>query len=72
MGTALLYTLDKHLGKRFTPKVKDAWTVVFGILAENCQDQLTEEHITLVQDSWHRLKGDLERLGVDFYIRYMY
>ncbi|MGE0267056.1 MAG: globin family protein [Candidatus Omnitrophota bacterium] len=33
VGTALLYTLDKGLGKAFTPQVKEAWTETYVTLA---------------------------------------
>jgi len=33
VGAALLWTLEKGLGQAFTPDVKDAWVVVYGLLA---------------------------------------
>lgn len=33
VGAALLKTLGQGLGEDFTPNVKDAWTVVYGVLA---------------------------------------
>ncbi len=33
VAAALLYTLEKGLGDDFTPDVKEAWTVVYGILS---------------------------------------
>src|SRR2546427_12727713 len=33
VGAALLWTLEKGLGKAFTPETKEAWTTVYGILA---------------------------------------
>lgn len=33
MGEAILYTLDKMLGKDFTPEVKDAWEHVYSGLS---------------------------------------
>ena len=33
VGNALLDTLDKGLGDDFTPEVKEAWTVVYGVLS---------------------------------------
>lgn len=33
VGAALLWTLDKGLGAEFTPEVKEAWTVAYGVLA---------------------------------------
>jgi nitric oxide dioxygenase len=33
VGSALLWTLEKGLGPDFTPGVKEAWTVVYGLLA---------------------------------------
>ncbi|KAL9952372.1 hypothetical protein ACROYT_G039622 [Oculina patagonica] len=34
VGAALLDTLDKGLGEKFTTEVKEAWTVVYGIVAD--------------------------------------
>jgi hemoglobin-like flavoprotein len=34
VGAALLWTLDKGLGKEFTPPVKDAWTETYTTLAD--------------------------------------
>lgn len=33
VGAALLWTLDAGLGDAFTPAVKEAWTVTYGVLA---------------------------------------
>jgi len=33
VGAALLWTLEKGLGRTFTPELKDAWTDVYGLLA---------------------------------------
>ena len=33
VAAALLWTLEQGLGPAFTPDVKEAWTVVYGILA---------------------------------------
>lgn len=34
VGAALLWTLDKGLGEAFTPPVREAWTAVYGVLAD--------------------------------------
>jgi hemoglobin-like flavoprotein len=34
VGAALLWTLEQGLGENFTDEVKDAWTTVYGVLAE--------------------------------------
>lgn len=33
VGNALLDTLEKGLGDDFTPEVKEAWTIVYGVLS---------------------------------------
>ena len=33
VGAALLWTLEQGLGDKFTPEVKEAWTVVYTVLA---------------------------------------
>ncbi len=38
VGSALLFTLDKGLGEKFTPEVKDAWTEVYTVLATTMKD----------------------------------
>ncbi len=34
VGRALLWTLERALGPAFTPEVKDAWTIVYELLAD--------------------------------------
>lgn len=38
VGGALLLTLEQGLGDAFTPEVKEAWTVVYGIMAKTMID----------------------------------
>src|SRR5262245_55261009 len=38
VGAALLWTLEKGLGKAFTPETKDAWTAVYRLLATTMRD----------------------------------
>jgi hemoglobin-like flavoprotein len=38
VGAALLWTLQKGLGDDFTDETKEAWTVVFGVLASVMKD----------------------------------
>ncbi|MEP7217931.1 MAG: globin family protein [Bacteroidota bacterium] len=33
VGAALLWTLEQGLGEAFTPDVKEAWTIAYGIVA---------------------------------------
>jgi hypothetical protein len=42
VGGALLWTLEKGLGEAFTPDVKEAWTVVYGIVARVMKDAANE------------------------------
>lgn len=42
VGAALLDTLDKGLGEKFTSEVKEAWTVVYGIVADTMKAGLKE------------------------------
>lgn len=42
VGAALLGTLDMGLGEKFTPEVKEAWTVVYGIVADTMKAGLKE------------------------------
>jgi hemoglobin-like flavoprotein len=37
VGEALLWTLERGLGDKFTPDVKSAWTKVYGVLAATMQ-----------------------------------
>jgi hemoglobin-like flavoprotein len=34
VGTALLTTLSQGLGEHFTPQVKEAWTLVYSVMAD--------------------------------------
>lgn len=34
VGAALLHTLERHLGKDFTPELKSAWASVYGSLSK--------------------------------------
>ena len=43
VGTALLWTLEKGLGEKFTPEVRDAWTEAYTLLAEVMQLGAMEE-----------------------------
>jgi hemoglobin-like flavoprotein len=42
VGGALLWTLEKGLGDVFTPEVKEAWTIVYGVLAKVMKDAANE------------------------------
>jgi hemoglobin-like flavoprotein len=42
VGAALLWTLEKGLGGRFTAQMKDAWATVYGVLATTMQDAANE------------------------------
>jgi hemoglobin-like flavoprotein len=37
VAEALLWTLERGLGKAFTPEVRQAWTVAYGLLASTMQ-----------------------------------
>jgi hemoglobin-like flavoprotein len=38
VGSALLWTLEQGLGADFTPEVKEAWTTVYGVLADTMKN----------------------------------
>jgi len=38
VGAALLWTLKEGLGAEFTPKAKEAWAMVYGVLAATMQE----------------------------------
>lgn len=38
VGAALLWTLEQGLGPAFTPQVRDAWSTVYGLLAQTMID----------------------------------
>jgi hemoglobin-like flavoprotein len=42
VGAALLWTLEKGLGEAFTPEVKEAWGIVYGVLAKVMKDAANE------------------------------
>jgi nitric oxide dioxygenase len=37
VGSALLWTLERGLGEKFTPEVRDAWAAAYGLLSEVMQ-----------------------------------
>jgi len=37
--------------------------------SENVEGPITQEQISLVQDTWKLVNGDLEQVGVEFYTR---
>jgi len=38
VGAALLWTLEKGLGRAFTPEMKEAWAAVYGLLADTMRN----------------------------------
>ena len=42
VGSALLWTLEKGLGSAFTADVREAWTVVYGLLATTMKEAARE------------------------------
>jgi hemoglobin-like flavoprotein len=42
VGEALLWTLEKGLGRGFTPEVREAWVTVYGLLATTMRDAARE------------------------------
>jgi hemoglobin-like flavoprotein len=42
VGAALLWTLAQGLGDAFTPEVKDAWTVAYGVLSATMIEAMEE------------------------------
>jgi len=38
VGAALLWTLEKGLGRAFTPEMRDAWATVYGLLASTMKN----------------------------------
>jgi hemoglobin-like flavoprotein len=43
VGAALIWTLEKGLGSAFTPEVKDAWTMVYGVLASTMKNAAAKQ-----------------------------
>ncbi len=46
VGAALLWTLEKGLGRAFTPEAKEAWATVYGLLATTMKEAAREALIT--------------------------
>ncbi|UYN95003.1 MAG: hypothetical protein KIT25_23805 [Enhydrobacter sp.] len=42
VGAALLWTLEQGLGEAFTPEVKEAWTIAYGVLSQTMIDAANE------------------------------
>ena len=43
VGAALLWTLEKGLGRAFTPEMRDAWATVYGLLASTMKNAAARE-----------------------------
>jgi hemoglobin-like flavoprotein len=43
VGAALLWTLEKGLGRAFTPEVKEAWASVYGLLASTMKNAAAQQ-----------------------------
>lgn len=43
VGAALLWTLEKGLGRAFTPEVQEAWTAVYGLLANTMRNAASKQ-----------------------------
>jgi hemoglobin-like flavoprotein len=43
VGAALIWTLEKGLGTAFTPDVRDAWMMVYGVLATTMKNAASRE-----------------------------
>jgi hemoglobin-like flavoprotein len=43
VGAALLWTLEKGLGRAFTPEVKEAWAAVYGLLANTMRNAAAKQ-----------------------------
>jgi hemoglobin-like flavoprotein len=47
VGAALLWTLEKGLGKAFTEETRDAWATVYGLLASVMKEAARETLATV-------------------------
>jgi len=47
VGAALIYTLATGLDKEFTPKVKEAWVKVYGIIGSVMRPAMAEEYAVI-------------------------
>jgi len=47
VGAALLWTLEKGLGKAFTPETKEAWATVYGLLASTMKSAAAKELVAV-------------------------
>ena len=43
VGAALLWTLERSLGRAFTPEARDAWATVYNLLASTMKDAAAAE-----------------------------
>jgi hemoglobin-like flavoprotein len=46
VGRALIWTLEQVLGADFTPEVKEAWTTVYGVLADTMKNATARTEAT--------------------------
>jgi hemoglobin-like flavoprotein len=45
VGEALLWTLEKGLGKAFTPEAREAWAAVYGLLASTMRNAAARQMV---------------------------
>ncbi|KAJ1474763.1 globin-like protein [Baffinella frigidus] len=79
VGEALLWTLEKGLGFKWTPEVKVAWESVWGTIVSVMEPALREANLArvsdadksrrLVEESWGVVEQDLEATGVAFFLK---
>jgi len=55
VGAALLWTLEQGLGSAFTAEVREAWTTVYGVLADNMIGAMDGRSQTATRSSGKRL-----------------
>jgi len=47
VGAALLWTLEKGLGRAFTPETREAWAAVYGLLATTMKEAAREAAVAV-------------------------
>jgi hemoglobin-like flavoprotein len=47
VGAALIWTLERGLGERFTPAAREAWIAVYRVLATTMQEAAAEVNVSM-------------------------
>jgi hemoglobin-like flavoprotein len=66
VAAALIWTLEQELGADFTAETREAWTICYGILANEMKTAANERKLPLLPPCWERGCQFPDRFRGDF------